>query len=200
MRNPVPARPAFAAASLVLVTACLSPRVDASRYFTLPDDPGAGPGAVVPAPVASLGLGPVGLPPYLSRPELAVRKAPDELSYAAADRWAAPLDELFPRALAEALRTRLPARDVVRWPWPLSTPPEVTVAVDVLRFEADAGGGATLHARWTVTVRGREPASGETRVHEAGGPGDVPGSVAALGRTVAALAGDLARAARGGRG
>jgi hypothetical protein len=38
--------------------------------------------------------------------------------------------------------------------------------------------------------------TGETRLHEAGAPGDVPGSVAALGRALGALATDVAAAAR----
>ncbi len=175
-------------AALSLLPACLGPRVDGSRYFTLPaaEAPAAG------APVAVLGLGPVTLPPYLSRPEVATRVSPEQVSYAGNDRWAAPLEDQVGRALAEELRARLPARKVVHWPWALSPGPDVAVAVDLLRFEADAGGGATLHARWTVTARGKPPVTGETRLHEGGAPGDVPGSVAAMGRALSALAGQLA--------
>ena len=84
----------------------------------------------------------------------------------------------------------------MRWPWPLGAPPDVAASVEFLRFEADAAGGATLHARWTVTARGRPPVTGETRLHEGGAAGDVPGSVAALGRALGRLAADLAAAAR----
>lgn len=180
-------------AALSILPACLGPRVDGSRYFTL-DAPGASAGAAPAAgtPVAVLGLGPVTLPPYLSRPEVATRIGPEQLSYSSADRWAAPLEDLVAAALGEELRARLPAREVVRWPWPLGVPPDVSASVEFLRFEADAAGGATLHARWTVTARGKPPMTGETRLHEGGAAGDVPGSVAAMGRALSALAGQLA--------
>jgi uncharacterized lipoprotein YmbA len=186
-------RPAIAVlAALSILPACLGPRADASRYFTLPaaGEPSAR------APVASVGLGPVTLPPYLSRPEVATRLGPAQITYSANDRWAAPLEDLASQALSEELRARLPAREVLRWPWPLVAPPEVGVSVEFLRLEADAAGGATIQARWTVSARGRAPVTGETRLHEAGAPGDVPGSVAALGRALGALAADLAAAAR----
>jgi uncharacterized lipoprotein YmbA len=88
------------------------------------------------------------------------------------------------------------AGEVVRWPWPLGAPPDVSASVDLLRFEADAAGGATLEARWTVTPRGRALVTGETRVRERGAPGDTAGSVAALGRALGALARDIAATAR----
>ena len=178
--------------ALSILPACLGPRVDTSRYFTLP--PAGSPAAGVL--VASVGLGPVTLPPYLSRPEVATRLGPEQIAYSTNDRWAAPLEDLAFQALSEELRARLPAREVLRWPWPLGAPPEVGVSVEFLRFESDAAGGATLQARWTVSARGRAPAAGETRLHEGGAPGDVPGSVAALGRALGALAADIAAAAR----
>jgi uncharacterized lipoprotein YmbA len=178
--------------ALAILPACLAPRVDASRYFTLPAA-GAPSGGT---PFASVGLGPVALPSYLSRPEVATRLGPEQIAYSANDRWAGPLEDLAFRALSEELRARLPAREVLRWPWPLGAPPEVGVSVEFLRFEFDAAGGATLQARWTVSVRGRAPVNGETRLRETGAPGDVPGSVAALGRALGALASDLAAAAR----
>jgi hypothetical protein len=179
-------------AALSVLPACLGPRVDTSRYFTLPPAGSSAAGV----PIASVGLGPVTLPPYLSRPEVATRLGPEQIAYSANDRWAGPLDELTVQALSEELRARLPAREVQRWPWPLGAPPDVTASVEFLRFEADAAGGATIQARWTVSARGRAPAAGETRLHEGGAPGDVPGSVAALGRALGALAADLAAAAR----
>jgi hypothetical protein len=186
---------AIVAASLL--PGCLGPRPDTSRYFTLPSPSPAtasGPG------VASLGLGPVALPPYVARLEIASRAGPDEIRYATNDRWAAPLDEMVLRSLGDELRARVPAREVVRWPWPLQAPPEASVSVEFVRLEGDATGGATLEARWTAAVRGKAPVSGETRVKEPGQPGDTPGSVAALGRALGRLAADVAAALRAGVG
>jgi hypothetical protein len=180
------------------ISACLGPRTETSRYYTLPEaspEPTAAAGAAPVAPIASVGLGPVTLPPYLARPELATRLGPERIAYAGSDRWAAPLDELLVRALAEDLRASLPALSVVRWPWPLGTPPDLSVSVEFLRLEADAAGGATLEARWTLSPRGRPSVTGETRVREPGPKGDVPASVAALGRALGRLAADLAAGA-----
>jgi uncharacterized lipoprotein YmbA len=182
-----------AVALLSLIPACLGPRPETLRYYTLPE---AAPAATSGAPTVSLGLGPLTLPAYLTRPELATRLSPERLSYAANDRWAGPLDELVARSLGEDLRAALPAREVVRWPWSLGSPPDVTVAVEFLRFEADEGGGATLDARWSVRVRGGAPMPGESRIREGGAPGDAPGAVAALGRALGTLAREIAATTR----
>ncbi|HET8723664.1 MAG TPA: PqiC family protein [Anaeromyxobacteraceae bacterium] len=172
---------------------CLSPRPDTSRYFTLP---ATGTATAAGAPVPLVGLGPVTLPAYLDRNELATRVSPEQVGYSGSDRWAAPLAGQVAGLLAEELRTRVPATDVVQWPWPLSPVPDVAVAVDFLRLDADAAGGATLHARWTVTARGRAPRQGETRIDEPGTAGDARSSVAAMGKALSSLAGQLADAAR----
>ena len=192
--------------TLPLVACSLSPRPDTSRYFTLPEPAaeagapagrGAPPATGLPqAAVPTFGLGPVGWPAYLSRPEVATRVSATEVAYAGNDRWAGPLDELTLGVLATELRARVPARDVVHWPWPLASPPAVAATVEFVRFEADRSGGATLVARWTVTVPGGPPVSGETRASEPGTPGDVAGSVATQGRLIGRLADDLAAAAR----
>jgi uncharacterized lipoprotein YmbA len=198
------AAPAAAALAAVLAAAtgaagCLDPIPDRTRWYTLPAPaaspaPAAATPAASPAGVATLGLGPVTLPPYLDRPEVVTRAAPERIDVSSRDRWAAPLPEQFRRALAEDLRALLPAWSVVEWPWPRNPPPDVAVAVDVLRFEADASGGALLEARWTVRRGAAAPVSGETRVAEAAPPGDVAASVAAMGRAAQALARDLAGA------
>ncbi len=192
----VPLAAAACAAALCLgIAGCasLEPRPDRSRWFTLPVD---APADVSPSGVASLGLGPVTLPPYVDRPEIATRVGPAEVSFPPDVRWAAPVGDLVRQALEADLRARVAAREVLRWPWPLGAPPELAVAVEIGRFEADAAGGAALEARWTVTPRGGAPVSGETRVQEPGPKGDVAASVAGLSRALGRLAADVAAAAR----
>jgi hypothetical protein len=198
--RPVPAA-ALAAALLAASggAGCPSfdPVPDRTRWYTLP-----GPEAAEPArPDAAarpptLGLGPVSLPPYLDRPEVVRRVSAERIAVSGQDRWASPLPEQFRRTLAEQLRARLPGWKVVEWPWPALGPPDAVAEVDVLRFEADAGGGGTLEARWTVRGGAGAPAAGATRISESAAPGDAAASVAALGRAVEALARDLAAQAR----
>jgi uncharacterized lipoprotein YmbA len=200
-----PARPAAALALAASLAAAgcglLDPRPDTSRYYTLPTGaaasvpPPAG-GARSPAP--SLGLGPVTLPSYLDRPQLVTRLGPERLALSSGDRWAAPLDEQFWRALAEDLRVEVPARELLAHPWPRAAAPDLAVTVDVLRFEPGADGAAVLEARWAVGpgTGGPPLATGETRVREPAAPGDADAAVAALGRAVEALARDVGAAVR----
>jgi len=196
----------FAATGAASCSLGLEPRPDRTRYYTLAANPGAGEagaGAATGAgpspgrpPLASLGLGPVTLPRYLDRPHLVTRLSPERLAVSADDRWAAPLEELFWRVLAEDLRRLVSTGEVVPYPWSRSAPPALGVSVEVLRFEAEAGGAAVLEARWSVGGGGGGPplASGATRVREPAQEGDTAASVAALGRAVEALARDVSAA------
>jgi len=190
----VPRRPLFVPA--LLAAACLSPRPDASRYYTL--SPEAGPSAGR-APVAALGVGPVVLPPYLERNEFAFRVGPEQIAYASEERWAAPLSDLFVRALGEDLRALVPATQVVPWPFPRISPPDLSVAVEVLRFETDPAGVVVLQARFSLQAGagGRVLARGETRFREEVTPRHVGEAAAAMSRGIGALARDVAGAAAG---
>ena len=189
--------PRAALLALLAAGACLfEPRPDNTRYYTL--EPVAAEAGSAPGTPLSIGLGPVVLPPYLDRPEFASRLGPEQIGYSAVDRWAAPLGEVFRRALAEDLRSRVPAREVVPWPWSRSGAPDLAVSVDVLRFEAEAGGAAVLDARFTLRAGagGATLGSGQTRFREEVQPGSTAAAVAALGRGVGALARDVAAVVR----
>jgi len=190
MRIPTTALLLLAAGSF----ACFDPRPDASRYYTLSTEP---PGPPASSSVPSLGIGPVTFPPYLDRSEVATRVGPDQLEYSNADRWAAPLRDLFVQALAEDLRGRAPAAQVVTWPWPIAIVPELAVSIDVLRCEAEAGGAAEVYARFALRAGPGGPLleTGETRFREEIASIDFPKAAAALSRGVAALADDVAKAA-----
>jgi len=175
--------------------ACFDPRPDASRYYTLSVEPGAiGPGG---AAVPSLGVGPISFPPYLDRSEVATRVGPDQLQYSNADRWAAPLKDLFQQALAEDLRGLSPSAQIVVWPWELSALPDLAVSIDVLRCEAETSGAVVVDARFALRAGSGGPvlASGETRFREEVSSIDFPKAAAALSRGVAALAADIAKSA-----
>jgi uncharacterized lipoprotein YmbA len=192
MRSVLAALPMVAV--LLLAGACLEPRPITLRYYTLSSEPPVAP--VAREPMAALGLGPVTLPPYLDRSELVTRVSPERVTFSSDDRWAAPLSAQFSRALADELRARVPAREVVSWPWPRDLAPPLAVAVQVQKFEAGVDGAAVLEARWTVTpgAGGAPLAAGETRVREVPATRDAAGSVGALGRAVGALARDVAGA------
>jgi uncharacterized lipoprotein YmbA len=180
----------------VLLAACtiLEPRPDPSRFFTLsavaqsPD--GAAPSGL------TVGLGPVRLPAYLDRPELATRIASSEVSFSSNDRWAEPLSASLRRVLAQNLATLLGTNEIVGFPWPVGTPVDWGVAVDVVRFERTTNGEVEVSARWTVRENGtgRSRIARETRYTQKASASGTPATVDAWNEAIAALSGDIAAA------
>src|SRR5262245_63614190 len=192
-------RVAVAAVALMLATsqsACmLWPSPDSFRYYTLA--PSAEP-PVRSASALTVGLGPVTLPGYLSRPGLVTRVGETQVRYTEGELWAEPLAKQFTRTLGEDLSRALGGARIIDCSWYPGTAIDVGVAVNVLAFEVDATGTATLTAGWAL----RDPQSrqvlyeGQSAIVEpAGGtPGEPRGdaAVAALSRALARLSSELA--------
>ncbi|MBV8889985.1 MAG: membrane integrity-associated transporter subunit PqiC [Alphaproteobacteria bacterium] len=182
LRRPVPAL-------LLLLAACSSPP---GRFYELTPEPAAQARPLYAAAGNSVAIGAVNLPGELDRPQMARRIGPNQLAFAEDDRWAGPLDDMVRRVLAEDLAERLGAGTV-----PLAAGPgiaaERTVAVDVLRFDADPDGRVTLAARWQTL--GRTAPLGRPRqstIVEPGSGGDAAGIAAAMSQALAALAAQIA--------
>jgi len=192
-------KPIAVAVALVLATcqsACLfRARPDAYRYYTLASS--AEP-AVKSASGLTVGLGPVTLPGYLSRPGLVTRMGDTQVHYAEGDLWAEPLAKQFTRTLSEDLSRALGGARIIDYAWYPGAPIDIAVAVTVLAFEVDTTGTATLTAGWAL----REPQSrkvayeGQSAIVEPAGrtPGEAKGdaAVAALSRAVDRLSRELA--------
>jgi hypothetical protein len=189
-------KPSAVAVALVLATsqnACMfRAQPDSFRYYTLASS--AEP-SVRSASGLTVGLGPVTLPGYLSRSSLVTRVDDTRVHYAEGDLWAEPLGKQFTRTLSENLSRALGGARIVDYAWYPSAPIDVAVAVNVLAFEVDSTGAATLNAGWAL----RDPHSrqvgyeGQSAIVEpAGGP---PGK-AAGGAAVAALSRALAQLSR----
>lgn len=183
--------------SLLLVpAACLGPRADPSSYFVL--SPAAAPSADSAPLGATVGLGPISLPGYLARSEIAIRETEHRLAYAATDRWAEPLRDNLARVLGRNLVRLLQPDHLAFHPWYASEGVEYGVAVDISRFEANGDGtSVTLEARWRVESMGGRPVLRRSSVirEESEGMG-TEASVAALSRALARLAEDVAVAVR----
>ncbi len=192
-------RPLAVVAALALATtqgACLfRARPDSFRYYTLASS------AEPPVRAASgltVGLGPVTLPGYVSRPSLVTRIGDNQVRYAEGERWAEPLGKQFTRTLGEDLFRALGGARIIDYAWYPGAAIDVAVAVKVLAFEVDTTGAATLNAGWGL----RDPKShqvwyeGQSAIVEpAGGiPGEAKGdaAVAALSRALARLSRELA--------
>jgi uncharacterized lipoprotein YmbA len=141
----------------------------------------------------ALGIGPVTLPAYLDRLEIAHRSGENELQYADMDRWAAPLKTTFSRTLADNLAAMLPTDRISLYPWTRSTRIDYQITVDVTRFDVDASGTVVLVAGWEV-IRvddGSIVSRRRQSYAEAVGSMSYPAIVAAQSRTLAFLSQDI---------
>ena len=130
----------------------------------------------------TLGLGPVKLPPYLNRPEMVRRVAPNQLSFDEFNRWSEPLKDNVVRVLAADLDALLGLDRVIFYPWYSSTPMDYSVAVTVLRFEPQPDGNAVLDARWSIgNGRGEQFANRDAHFeHPAGAPAQTAAALSAM--------------------
>jgi len=166
---------------------------DSFRYYTLASsaDP-----PVKSASSLTVGLGPVTLPGYLSHPGLVTRVDDTRVRYSEGDLWAEPLGKQFTRTLSEDLSRALGGARIIDYAWYPSAPIDVAVAVNVLAFEVDTTGAATLTAGWAL----RDPQSrkvgyeGQSSIVEPAG--ETPGKAATGEAAVAALSRALAQLSR----
>ncbi len=171
-----------------------------SRFYTLTPQPPdrAEPAAGAPSRQAPLNvaLSPVQVPRYLDRPQLVTRTHANTLELAEFDKWSEPLSDMIGRVLAEDLSRRLAGARVFLLPVRQAVPIERIVDIQVMRFDADATGLVTLHARWQAFSKGGRTliAAEETLVRE---PAQKPGKAAvvtAMSRALSRLASDVAEA------
>ena len=126
----------------------LDPQPDHTQFFVL--SPMAEPTESPALHGSVVALGPVKLPDYLSRLEIATRTDENRLSFSDTKRWAEPLDVNFTRVLSQDLAILMNLGEVVSYPWFADVKVDYQVPVQVSRFEADDGGNVVLQARWSV--------------------------------------------------
>lgn len=113
----------------------------------IPAPEAAGPAVKKTPPL--LGIGPVHLPEYLERPQIVTRLTPNSLQFNANHRWAEPLADNITWVIRENLARLLHSFRMTPYPWPLSTPIEHQLTIDILHFES-SGRSARLEAEWNL--------------------------------------------------
>jgi len=197
----------IAASSLVvsslLFAACsiLAPLPDTSHFFLLAPLPGAttpptGGGTDSPASML-LGLGPIKLPPYLDRHEIAIRLSPTQVTYSEVDRWAEQLSVSVSRVLLQNLSMLLGTERIVMYPWSNATQVTYQIEVELLNFEATKQGETQLLARYAILEGGTRRALvvHETALSHPTAP-DTAASVVTLSTTLGELSQEIATAVR----
>jgi uncharacterized protein len=164
-----------------------------TRLYVLPSMTGAETASPAAPRDLTIGVGPVTLSPYLDRLPIVTRASRARLVLGEFDQWAASLQDLVTRALAENLSRLIPTERVVLHPWSRTVEPDYQVTVDVLQFDAGPSGEVVLAARWRL-LNAKEQAlvMRQARFTAAAGRRDYEATIIAMGHTLDALSQDMA--------
>jgi len=171
-----------------------------ARFYTLHPltPPGRAEAAVAgEAPSLSISLGPIEVPEYLNRPQIATRQGEHGIRYEEFERWAEPLEDNVPTVLLENLSALLPRHQIVLYPASSLLETDYSVLLRVLRFEGTLGQNAVLEARWNVLARGHKtPAQSRTSRFEEPAGDDIPALVKTQSLLLESLCRDIAEVLR----
>jgi uncharacterized protein len=176
---------------LLLLSGCVTtPGGDIHYYLLTPTTPAA------PAPARtslSVGIGPVELPEYLSRPYIFTQTGTTQLQSHRQHRWAGSLENNFTDTLAAEVGARLHQRHIEIYPWDRPGAVDRQVVVHVTRFIA-VGRNIHLDASWQVLDRqGERRNTASARLQK-----NLPGRASAddfdaIVTTMSELVGELAK-------
>jgi len=99
---------------------------------------------------AVIGVGPLELPAYLSRPQIVTRGGDNELVLAEFNRWAEHLDEAIVRVVSQNLMSIFPESKVFLYPWGYYVPVKYQVAIEVISIEASLKNEARISLGWSL--------------------------------------------------
>jgi uncharacterized lipoprotein YmbA len=142
-----------------------------TRFYVL--SAAADEAATQPGGGVAIGVGPVVLPQYLSRPQIVTRTGANQLTVAEFDQWGGDLDDNVTRVLSANLANLLGTERVSLYPWKDEAPIDYQVTIDVIGFEQTSDGGSMLAVYWSVI----EPSSGTVRLMRRSSYRDAGGAI-----------------------
>ena len=176
-------------ALLLLLAGCASPN---PKLYTLARVPGP----AVSAPARVIEIRHVGLARYLDRPGIVTRVDAYRVTLADNARWAEPLSDMLARVIAADLAARLPASTVFTAAGAISAAPDVSVEIDIQRF--DAGARFALVAALAVQHPSSAPRLATVSL-SAPPPGGEENQIATMSRLLGDLADRIAAIVAGGK-
>jgi uncharacterized lipoprotein YmbA len=142
-------------------------------------------------------VGPVSVPAELDRPQIVLTTSRNELHIDELNRWAAPLQNILARVVAENLAAILGTPRVTLSPHMLDVKPDYRVAIEVRSFESSLGASAALDAVWTVhRASDGQSETGRSSAREKPLDASYDGLAAAHSRAVGRLSQEIAGAVR----
>ena len=99
----------------------------------------------------AVGVGPLTVPDYLKRVQIATRIADNRYKFAEYDRWAGLLEQDMVSVVTTNLGILLGTDRVATFPWRNYFKPDYRVAVDVIQFDSALDDDAVFSARWSIS-------------------------------------------------
>jgi uncharacterized protein len=135
----------------------------------------------------------VELAKYLDPPEIVRYVDAYELSMSEYVRWGEGLGDMVTRVLVEDLAQRLPRSQAYAASGPLTLPgPNVTIEVNIDRFESDPSGAVVLAAQWVAHHERSGDRIRSEQIRVAVGSSDPTAQVAAMSDALGQLADRIA--------
>ena len=98
-----------------------------------------------------IGVGPLGFPEYLKRPQIVTFGPGEEVSIADFNRWAEPVTDSFQRVLSLNLDSLIEDTLAIRFPFGGGlVSVDYRLLGEVTRFDVDSAGTATLDVSWLL--------------------------------------------------
>ncbi len=125
-----------------------------THYYALAAVPPRQP--ISSAIAAHVAVGDVHVPPTLDRQSIVLRNGPDSLEVSDQARWAAPVQGMIRRVLADDLRQRLGTQTVLEPGDPLPPGTAMTVVANFQHFIGSRDGNVALDCDWSVLDRNQK--------------------------------------------
>jgi len=147
----------------------------------------------------TIGVGPIELPQYLSRAQIATAPSENEVSYADFDQWAQPLPGNFSHVITENLSRLVCTKAVYQFPWIMPEHPDYRVRMQVITMTGNPGGKAFMDVWWTISGGNdnKVKVSTRSRYSEPVQGQDYTALVQAYSKILASLSRDIAKTVPG---
>lgn len=171
-----------------MIAACASS--SPPRFYTLSSTTAP---AAIPQTCYSVSVGPVSLPAVVDRPQIVVRKGPNQVSIDEFDRWASPLKNEVTQVIVANLVAMLGTTQVTIFPQATAADASYRVVIDILRFDSEPGSAATLDALWKIrSAKEGLMRQGRTTLTEPTQGGDHAALAAAHSRALGQMSAEIA--------